>query len=69
MIHQHKFWMVYLQGERSPVYKHTSFDTAHEEAQRLTTVHKKPSYILEAVSRVEEAPKTITTELTEDLPF
>lgn len=64
-----KFWMVYLQDERTPTYIHNSFESAHKEASRLTVLHQKPSYILEAVSRVDEAPKTIITELTEDLPL
>lgn len=65
----YEFWMVYLQGERTPVYKHETLESAQKEAERLTLTYHKPAFILRAVKKIEEAPRIITTELKMALPF
>ncbi len=48
-----KFWMVYLEDQRAPQYKHASYDSALKEAKRLAEQHDKPAYILQAVHVVK----------------
>lgn len=43
------FYMVYVEGGKSPSVKHTSRRSALKEAFRLTEQTKMPAYILRAV--------------------
>ncbi len=47
MVHQ-TFYMIYVEGERPPTYKHTTLDAAITEAKRLSRLLDKQAYILEA---------------------
>lgn len=52
-----KFWMVWLEGTRGPAYQHETYAGALTEAKRLTEVHGKASFVLEAISGYEPPPK------------
>lgn len=73
---QKKFWMVYLEGQRPPQYKHGTYESALKEAKRLAKEHDLRAYILETVKTVElELFKIEDTEepspdgTADDLPF
>jgi hypothetical protein len=40
------FFMVYLQDERTPAYKHDTLDSAEKEAKRLSKLYNKKSFVL-----------------------
>lgn len=40
------FFMVYLQGEKSPSYQHSTLESAENEAKRLAKTHGKKAYVL-----------------------
>lgn len=40
------FFMVFLEGERTPVYKHLTLGSAEEEAKRLSKEHRKKAFVL-----------------------
>ena len=68
------FYMVYMDGEGAPTYKHTTHALALKEAERLSLLFGKKTYVLLALKSIEPAPKTITKELSiptqeDDLPF
>ncbi len=45
--------MVYLEGERTPTFKHEDVFKATTEAERLAKVHKKKAYVLCTIKSVE----------------
>ena len=45
MQNQH-FFMVYLQDERTPTYRHATLDGAEQEAKRLSKLHGKKAFVL-----------------------
>lgn len=52
-----KYWLVYVDGERAPIYKHPAIDCAKTEAERLARQNPgKAVAVLEAmcVVRVDE---------------
>jgi hypothetical protein len=67
------FHMLYLQDGGAPTYKHENFDSAKEEAERLSIKFNKDVYVLKALCVIKPAPKTITENLDQsngdDLPF
>ena len=66
------FYMVYMEGEGAPTYKHDTKESAKKEAERLSLLFGKRTYVLKAEFSIEPAPKTITTILVQpesDLPF
>lgn len=40
------FFMVYLQDERTPTYKHATLDGAEQEAKRLSKLYGKKAFVL-----------------------
>lgn len=46
------FYMVYLEGEKTPTYKHENLPSATLEAQRLARTHRKKAYILCAIKSI-----------------
>ena len=42
------FYMVYLEWQHTPAHKHNTLYEAENEAKRLTKIHNKKSYVLEA---------------------
>lgn len=65
------FYMVYLDGERGPAFRHNTYQSAHNEARRLARQHEKKAYILKAVKAVEliQFHETDLDEPQEVLPF
>ena len=47
------FFMIYIQGERTPVFKHNDINSAEIEARRLSKEHKKKAYILCSIKSIE----------------
>lgn len=47
------FFMVYLEDERTPTYKHDSLLSAEIEAKRLAEAYSKKAYVLATVKSVE----------------
>lgn len=47
------FFMVYLEGERTPTFKYEDIIKATTEAQRLARVHKKKAFVLCTIKSVE----------------
>lgn len=71
---EERFYMVYMEGEGAPTYKHDTKESAVKEAERLSLLFGKKTYVLRAGISIEPAPKTITKELStpiqeDDLPF
>ncbi len=66
-----KFYMVYLENERTPTYKHPTVESAKIEAKRLSKTYGKKAYILVAIKSVEliEFKETNLIESTDELPF
>ena len=75
----YKFFMVFVEGERYPQYRHQSSPGAEKEAARLARLTNKKVYILESMAcvKVAEAPIEVNLLLDElpkdlshgDLPF
>ena len=61
--------MVYLEGERTPVYKHTSLEIAEAEAKRLSKQYFKKSFVLCSVKSFEIEFKEGDCFPDEYLPF
>ena len=40
------FFMVYLENERTPVYKHSNLESAETEAKRLSKAYGKKAFVL-----------------------
>lgn len=51
MVHQ-TFYMIYVEGERTPTYKHTNLESVTTEAKRLARTLNKKAYILKAFASV-----------------
>ncbi len=47
------FFMVYLEGERTPTYKHNSLPSAEAEAKRLVKEHGKKAFVLCTIKSFE----------------
>ena len=62
-----EFFMVYLEGERCPAFKHETIDKAITEGARLSNANRKKAYILKTVT-VIDIQSTIP-KVTDDLPF
>lgn len=58
------FYMIYVEGQDSPVVKHRSIDDAKKEAVRLCTHENKKAYVLRAV--LEFSPVKNYTEASFD---
>ena len=66
------FFMVFLEGERTPTYKHDNKNSAETEAKRLAKTHKKKAFVLATISSFElnEFIKRDCRPLnSDDLPF
>ena len=62
------FYMVYVQGGENPRYIHTEYHSAAAEAERLTVLTEKDSFILKAVAKCSPAPRITwePQEITEE---
>lgn len=65
-----EFFMVFLEGEKTPTYKHLSLEEAETEAKRLAKVHRKKAYVLCTIKSFE-INEFIVKDLRpdRDLPF
>lgn len=68
------FYMVYVEGQSSPTYKHGTMESATKEADRLAKALNKQSFVLAAVMEIR--PEVITSAVSienmqkeEDYPF
>ncbi|HRC03267.1 MAG TPA: hypothetical protein PLJ18_12490, partial [Niabella sp.] len=41
-----EFFMVYLENERTPTFKHTTIQSAEQEAKRLSKQYDKKAFVL-----------------------
>ena len=60
------FYMVYLEGGRTPAYKHESQESAEAEARRLAEAHNKTAFVLKTVKSVA-CNKFIEQDLDPDI--
>lgn len=64
------FYMVYVEGERSPTFKHHTLTSAEIEAKRLSKETDKKSYILCSIKSFEiDLFKVEDLRPDTDLPF
>lgn len=68
------FYMVYVEGQSSPTYKHGTMESATKEADRLAKALNKQSFVLAAVMEIR--PEIVTSAISienmekeEDYPF
>lgn len=66
-----RFYMVYLEGQRTPAFKHPTYTSACKEATRLSMEHHSTAYVLRAFMQIRVTTKMIELEEPEDsdLPF
>lgn len=57
-----KFFMVYVDGEKSPTMKHISKESAEKEAQRLADVMNKKTFVLEVSSSTMPSEVNVTID-------
>ena len=64
------FYMVYLEGERTPTFRHVTMDSAEQEAKRLAETHGKKAYVLATIKSFENTKfKVEDCRPPIDLPF
>lgn len=67
------FFMVFVEGEHSPTYKHSSIESAESEAKRLTEKTGKASYVLASIKSIKLPEKFIVDDIRpydmNNLPF
>lgn len=63
------FYMVFVEGQSSPTYKHENIETATAEAIRLSDKTGSKTYVLATVSLVEPRVKDIIPYGFKNLPF
>ena len=64
--------MVFLEGERTPSYKHSNLPSAEIEAKRLSKEHRKKAFVLCSLKSFEFSEFNVEDcrpENLEDLPF
>ena len=67
---ENTFYMVYVQDQEAPVFKHNSLEAAEEEAKRLATFLKKKAFILCSLKAFElNIFKESDLRPSNDLPF
>jgi hypothetical protein len=67
----HVFYMVYLEGQNNPAYKHPTEQGATIEARRLSKLHNLKAYVLITLKTVEftEFKESNLIKLDDELPF
>ena len=69
---QQPFFMVFVEGERNPTYKHTNLEMADSEAKRLSRLTSKIAYVLTTIKSISVPAEFIIEDLRPDkdyLPF
>lgn len=72
MTQQKPFYMIYVEGERTPTYIHSNLESAETEAKRLAGTLEKRAYILMSIKSYElnKFKETVFQRDNEDhLPF
>lgn len=70
MTNQH-FFMVFLEGERTPTVRYSAIELAENEAKRLAKEYNKKAYVLCSLKSFEVNTFIVTDcrPDTDDLPF
>lgn len=64
------FFMVYLENERTPLFVHTTIESAEQEAKRLAKEHRKKAFVLCSLKSFEINEFTVKDCRPDtDLPF
>ncbi|MDP3443095.1 MAG: hypothetical protein Q8T08_09585, partial [Ignavibacteria bacterium] len=65
------FFMVYLENERTPTYKHSTLESAETEAKRLSKLNRKKAFVLCSLKSFEIIEFTVEDcrPDVDDLPF
>lgn len=64
------FYMVFLENERTPSYKHNTLSSAETEAKRLSKTYGKRAYVLCSIKSFEIVEfKEMDLRPDNDLPF
>lgn len=65
------FFMVFLEGERTPTYKHETIESAETEAKRLAKLYGKKAFVLCSLKSFEVNEFTVEDCRPDmyDLPF
>jgi len=64
------FYMVYLENQQTPAYKHESLQAAETEAKRLTELYGHKAYVLVTLKSIERVKYNIEDlRPDEKLPF
>jgi hypothetical protein len=65
------FFMVFLENERTPAFKHSEQISAETEAMRLAKLHNKKAYVLATIKSFEPIGQFKITDCrpNDDLPF
>lgn len=66
------FYMVYLEGQNTPTFKHFSKEKAEKEAMRLTDQTGCTAYVLLAITKIRSAKyhiEDLVNQEEEGLPF
>ena len=67
---QKEFYMVFLEGQQTPTYKHETLESATKEAKRLTEMKGLKSYVLGTITSFKIPEKFVEEKCTvEELPF
>lgn len=64
-----KFWMVYLEGCRAPVYRHDTEQSAQAEAMRLSKEFGSPAFVLEAKTKIQMTITALEKPPEDEIPF
>jgi hypothetical protein len=69
MVNQH-FFMVYLENESTPTFRHATLELAETEAKRLSKLHNKKAYVLCSLKSFQLSEFVVTDMRPDDfLPF
>lgn len=63
------FYMIYVEGQKSPTHKHTTYESAVREAKRLAEYTKEKTYILCSIESYELNRFEIKDLRPSGLPF
>lgn len=71
---QKPFFMVYLEGQQTPTFKHEELAEAEKEAKRLTDKFQLKSYVLATIKSFQLPEKFVVEDIRpfgviDDLPF
>jgi len=66
------FFMVFVEGEKTPSYKHSELDLAEHEAKRLSDLTGKTAYVLCSLKAITAPIKYVIEDVRppiDSLPF